>query len=32
MSGATKIFNTRHAKNRGDTIPGNFYTGTYHLK
>ena len=32
MSGATKIFNTRHAKDRGDTIPGKFYPGTYHLK
>jgi Ca2+-binding RTX toxin-like protein len=31
MSGATKIYNTRNAKDRGDTIPGEFYPGTYHL-
>jgi hypothetical protein len=28
---ATKIFNTHMAKDRGDTIPGKFYPGTYHL-
>jgi hypothetical protein len=32
MTGATKIFNTHMAKDRGDTIPGKFYPGTYHLK
>jgi Ca2+-binding RTX toxin-like protein len=31
MSGATKIFSTHMAKDRGDTIPGKFYPGTYHL-
>jgi hypothetical protein len=31
MSGATKIFNTHMAKDRGDAIPGKFYPGTYHL-
>ena len=31
MSGATKIFSTHMAKERGDTIPGKFYPGTYHL-
>ena len=31
MSGATKIYNTRKAKDRGDTIPGEFYPGTDHL-
>jgi hypothetical protein len=30
--GATKIFNTHMAKDRGDAIPGKFYPGTYHLK
>ena len=30
MSGATKYFNTRKAKDRGDTTPGEFYPGTYH--
>jgi hypothetical protein len=29
--GATKIFNTHMAKDRGDTIPGKFYPDTYHL-
>lgn len=32
ISGATKIFNSMNAKNRGDTVPGKFYPGTYHLK
>jgi hypothetical protein len=31
MTGATKIFNTHRAKDRGDTIPGKYYPGTYHL-
>ena len=31
MSGATKIFSTHMAKERGETIPGKFYPGTYHL-
>jgi Ca2+-binding RTX toxin-like protein len=31
MSGATKIFNTHNAMDRGDPIPGKFYPGTYHL-
>jgi hypothetical protein len=30
--GATKIYNMRKAKDRDDTIPGEFYPGTYHLK
>jgi hypothetical protein len=28
---ATKIYNMRKAKDRDDTIPGEFYPGTYHL-
>jgi hypothetical protein len=32
LSGATKIFNTHMAKDRGDAIPGKFYPGTYHLE
>ena len=31
MKGATKIFNTHNAKDRGDAIPGKFHPGTYHL-
>ena len=31
LSGATKIFNTHIQMDRGDTIPGKFYPGTYHL-
>jgi hypothetical protein len=31
MTGATKIFNTHMAKDRGDAIPGKYYPGTYHL-
>ena len=31
MSGATKIYRSRNAKDRGDAIPRKFYPGTYHL-
>jgi Ca2+-binding RTX toxin-like protein len=31
LSGATKIYNTHNAKDRGDPIPGKFRPGTYHL-
>jgi Ca2+-binding RTX toxin-like protein len=31
MSGATKIFRSKNAKDRGDAIPRKFYPGTYHL-
>jgi Ca2+-binding RTX toxin-like protein len=31
MSGATKIYRSKSAKDRGDAIPRKFYPGTYHL-
>jgi Ca2+-binding RTX toxin-like protein len=31
MSGATKIFNTHNAEERGDAVPGKFHPGTHHL-